>query len=568
MSAGLTDAQLAAALRDPGAILRELDRIDAEESLLRYVEIMWPVLEPAQPFKNSWALGAICEHLTAVTDGEIKRLLMNVSPGFTKSLTTDVFWPSWEWGPQNLPQMRYVCASYSHALTIRDNMRFQRLVESDAYRAMWGNRWAKDERQWEKIKCANNKTGWKIATSVGGIGTGERGNRFIIDDPNSVQEAESDLIRDGTNRWFREVVPDRLNTLDEDAILVIQQRTHELDVSSVAIELGYVHLMIPMEYDAARHCVTVLGWEDPRRRDGDLAWPERFPNDAIQELKIAKGPYAWAAQYDQSPAPRGGGIIKRDWWQMWPISGEEKRWTKPNRDDQDQLIMASDGKPKMGIVYPDMEYIVASIDTAFKLKEENDYSAMVVLGLFMLDMPNGLKIPKILLMEAWRERLPFHKLVERTMRTCRARNVDVLLIEDKASGQSVVQEIQRIMSSPRWVSEQEETSTWMTVPINPEGDKVARLHSIVPLFSNEMIFAPAEDQFRSWAEDVISEMAIAPRGAHDDLADAMAQGLRYLRKINLAQLAAERVADDRAAMGLEALSLRPRTEFGDDVGGY
>jgi len=569
-----TDAQLAHALKHPEVWLRELDRVDSEQSLYGFIKCMWPILEPQEPFVGGWVLRAICEHLEAVTRGEILRLLINVSPGSTKSLATDVFWPAWEWGPKRLAHLRYVCASYSGALTVRDNMRFQRLVEHQRYRDLWGKVWKQDERQWEKIKCANDKTGWKIATSVGGIGTGERGNRFIIDDPNSVQEAESDTIRATANTWFREVVPDRLNNLNRDAIVLIQQRTHGDDVSNVAIELGYTHLMIPMEHDASRHCVTVLGWEDPRTEDGELAWPERFSAEKVAELKTAKGPYAYAAQYDQLPAPRGGGILKRDWWQMWPPEGpDEVRWFRAMKDENGKQLVDEEGYPKFAIKYPPMEYIVGSLDTAFKLKEENDYSAMTVWGVFMFEEIPGVMVPKLLLMEAWKDRLPFNELVERVMRTCRPRpggrdGVDALLIEDKASGQSVVQEIQRIMSSPRWVSEQAEATTWTTVPINPDGDKGARVHSIVPLFTNKMIFAPAENQFRKWAEEVISECAIFPRGQHDDYVDSTSMALRYLRKINLAQLASERQADDMAAMSLDRVGMRDLPQFGDDVGGF
>src|ERR1700761_1558459 len=104
-----------------------------EGTLIGFVKHMWPVVEPAIPFVEGWAIGAIAEHLQAVTEGQIKRLLMNVPPGFTKSLLTDVFWPAWEWGPRRMPWNRYVCASYSNHLTERDNMRCRNIVISDRY---------------------------------------------------------------------------------------------------------------------------------------------------------------------------------------------------------------------------------------------------------------------------------------------------------------------------------------------------------------------------------------------------------------------------------------------------
>src|ERR1700742_33990 len=114
------------------------ERLDAEDRLIKFCRYVWPVVEPAIPFEEDWAIEAIADHLQAVTDGYIRRLLINVPPGFTKSLMTDVFWPAWEWGPQNMPWLRYVCASYSNHLTERDNLRTRNVIVSDRYRRLWG----------------------------------------------------------------------------------------------------------------------------------------------------------------------------------------------------------------------------------------------------------------------------------------------------------------------------------------------------------------------------------------------------------------------------------------------
>src|SRR6266852_6908402 len=361
-----------------------------EGSLMDFCEYVWPVVEPAIPFIKGWAIEAIAEHLQAVSDGHIKRLLMNVPPGFTKSLMTDVFWPAWEWGPRNQPWLRYICASYSNHLTERDNMRCRNIVTSDRYQNMWGNRFKISNEQFTKIKFANNQTGWKLATSVGGIGVGERGDRFIIDDPNNTMDMESEQVRATTNMWFTEVVPDRLNSLKDSVIVIIQQRLHEDDVSGIALsrEMGFTHLMIPVKHDPQRHCVTNLGgkiWEDPRTEDEELAWVERFPEEVCDNLERDTGPYAWAGQYLQSPAPRGGAILKDEFWQLWEAN-----------------------------IFPPFEFVVASLDTAFTEKEENDPSAMTIWGLFRDESGN----PKIMLMYAWEERLQFNELVDLVTDTC------------------------------------------------------------------------------------------------------------------------------------------------------
>jgi predicted phage terminase large subunit-like protein len=377
-------------------------------------------------------------------------------------------------------------------------MRCRNIVVSDRYKNMWGNRFKISNEQFTKIKFANDKTGWKLATSVGGIGVGERGDRFIIDDPNNTMEMESSQVRDTTNMWFTEVVPDRLNNPSKSAIVVIQQRLHEDDVSGVAIsrEMGFTHLMIPMRYDITRHCTTNLGtkeWTDIRSVDEDLAWKERFTDRVCDDLERDKGPYAWAGQYQQSPAPRGGAILKDEYWQLW---------------EQDK--------------YPNFEFVLASLDTAFTEKEENDPSAMTVWGLFRDEANN----PKIMLIYAWEERLQFSELAELVTDTCIRPSVtgrpnfpvDKLLIESKGSGISVAHELHRLWRG---------TGKLGIDLIDPKkyGDKVARVQSIQHLFADGMVYAPD----KAWVDKVIRQCSVFPKGSHDDLVDSTSQALRYLR---------------------------------------
>ena len=484
---------------------------------------------------EGWSLEAICEHLEAVTAGEITRLLINVPPGFMKSLLTDVFWPAWEWGPMGRPHLRYVTFSYSASLTERDNGRFRDLLSSPEYKELWGDVFAL--RNQTVLKVMNDKTGWKLASSVGGVGTGERGDRVILDDPHNVKEIESDTVRDETVRWFRESMSNRMNN-DDSAIVVIMQRLHETDVSGTILTEGfdYCHLMIPMEYDSSRYPAdyegTDIGWMDPREDEGELAWPERFSATRLTSLKRELGPYAYAGQYQQSPVARGGGIIKREWWQLWEPSDEK---------------------------WPTFDYLVGSLDSAFTEKEENDPSGMTVWGVFKGE--NGL--PCAMLVKAWRKHLEIHGtvverrsdetyrqwrrraepgwgLVEWVAETCRFRNsdgvvignVDRLIIEGKASGLSAAQEIQRLYGNEGWTTE--------TVSVT--GDKVARAHAVVPVFANEQVWAPA----REWADLVIDETAIFPRGRYKDLTDSTTQALSHLRKLGLLQHRDEMRADEEA----------------------
>lgn len=498
--------------------------------LLNFVREYWPIVEPARPLIEGWPLEAICEHLEAVSYGDIRRLLMNVPPGFMKSLLTNVFFPAWEWGPRGMPWLRYIAASYSQALTIRDNVRFRNIIMSAPYREQWGDVFGPSRDAFSVLKVANDKTGWKLATSVGGVGTGERGNRFVIDDGNSVAEAESQAVTESTNQWFTEVVPTRLNSLDDDVIINIQQRTGELDISGVILsrDMGYVHLMIPMEYDSARPCSTSIGWSDPRDEDGELAWEGRFSANAVATLKRDMGPYAVAGQLQQRPSPRGGGIFKRTWWELWE---------------------SPDGK------FPTLQYIVASLDPAYTEKQENDPSGFTIWGSFLDRQGNS----KVILMNAWLKRLELHGrdvermpgegdasylrraqkdwgLVEWVAHSCKRFKVDRLLIEAKASGITVAQEIKRLYSNEGWGVQL----------IDPKGqDKVARAYAVQSLFADGMIYAPD----REWAELVIEEAEAFKAGApRDNLVDSMTQALKHLRDGGMAIRREEKAAEDQEAM--------------------
>src|SRR5690242_11967468 len=182
-------------------------RARAESSLIEFVKLTWPVLEPTREFVDGWAIRAVVEHLEAVARGQIRRLLINISPGSSKSLLTNVFLPAWIWGPQNRPSTRFMSASYAEKLTIRDNRRCRFVVESPIYRQFWGSRFELAGDQNAKVRFDTDKMGFKIATSVGGVATGERADMVVIDDPHSVMEAESDAVREATLQWFAEVMP-------------------------------------------------------------------------------------------------------------------------------------------------------------------------------------------------------------------------------------------------------------------------------------------------------------------------------------------------------------------------
>lgn len=491
-------------LADPASLLLELDRIDSEGGLAGFMRRAWHVIEPSQPYIHGWHIDAIAEHLEAVTDGEITRLLINVPPGMMKSVSTSVMWPAWEWGPCDMPSMRTLSSSYSEQYAIRDTARMRNLVQSEWYQALWGDR-VKLTKTGEK-KFENTAMGWREGVPFSRM-TGGRGDRVIIDDPHSTEGAESDADRQRAVRIFLESVPTRLNNPEKSAIVVIMQRLHEEDVSGTILskDLGYDHLMLPMEYDPARHCVTSIGFSDPRTEEGELIFPERFPRHVVERDKVPMGAYAVAGQFQQAPEPRGGGIFKRNWWNIW------------DEDLAGEYGCFANGK----IAFPPCEYVVASLDGAFTEKEINDPSALTVWGVWY----DQNKLPRIMLMAGWEKRVDLHTLVEETAKTCKRFKVDRLLIEAKASGISVAQEMRRLHAG----------AGFGVQLINPKGDKVARAYAVQPLFEDGMVYAPD----REWSDKIISQMATFPRAAHDDLTDASTQALKHLRDIGLAQHGAE-----------------------------
>lgn len=298
------DAEIAA-LEDEA--LDDEERELCRGSLASFARLAWPILEPATDLKWGWALDAICEHLEAVSNGQIRRLLMNVPPGSMKSLLTGVIWPAWEWGPRSRPALRYLGTAHKQDLAVRDNTKCRRLVQSRWYQRLWPVQLVGDQNS--KLKFENAATGFREAMAFASM-TGSRGDRVILDDPHSVDDANSMVKLDGDILTFREALPSRVNN-DLSAIVIIMQRLHENDVSAVALKLGYEHLMIPMRYEPERARTTVIGWSDPRNEDGDLMFPDRFPESQVHELEKTLGSYATAGQLQQRPAPRAGGMFQR-----------------------------------------------------------------------------------------------------------------------------------------------------------------------------------------------------------------------------------------------------------------
>lgn len=295
-----------------------LDRKACQNSFAEFVKRAWSVLEPETPIVWNWHMQAMCDHLQALVDGTFlerglsNRLLINVPPGSSKSLVVSVFLQAWEWGPAGRQARRYLSTAYNDEPVNRDTRKCRDLMLSQWYRDRWPD--VQFVRQAE-TSFANSRMGSREGSAFGSL-TSKRADVLIIDDPHSTETAESDKDRKRTTRKFREGALNRLNDQKRSAIIVIMQRLHEQDMTGVILDLKlpYVHLMLPMEFDPARKCVTPLGFEDPRTIPGEIMDPVRWPPDELAKLKQGMTSYSWAGQYDQRPVPREGGMFKREWF--------------------------------------------------------------------------------------------------------------------------------------------------------------------------------------------------------------------------------------------------------------
>jgi len=496
--------------------------------LMHFIRYFWKVLEPGREFTDGWVLHAIAEHLEAVQRGEITRLLINVPPGCMKSLMSNCFFPAWCWGPMGMAHTRWLSFSYSAHLTERDNNKFRTLISSKPYQELWGDVFKLTGDA--KIQVSNDKMGWKLASSVGGVVTGERGDFIIADDLHQVSQGESERVRTETVRWFKESMSNRVNDPDRSVIIVIMQRVHGSDVSGTIMEdkegMNYHRLCIPMRFDPGHPYPTITGinWEDPRTEDGELAWPERFSARRVDDYERELGPYAFSAQYQQNPAPRGGGIIKQHWIRTWENAQNK---------------------------FPAFSYVIAALDPAYTEKHENDPSGFSVWGIFRHPESNE---PGIMLVNAWRKWLQLHGdnspkfpgethaayarrcgdgwgLVEWIAHSCDAYGVSHLLIEGKASGISVYQEIERLQMLRTWSTELCDTGRL---------DKMARMNAVQPIFSQGLVWMPDRD----WANDMMEELLQFPKYKFDDMADTCSLALRKLREMGLLQFQDEREFDE------------------------
>lgn len=457
----------------------------AKRSLHEFVKQAWEVIEPGRVFHDNWHIQAICEHLEAVHRGEITRLIINIPPRHMKSITTCVGFPTWVWLQK--PHTQFMFASYAASLSVRDSVKCRRLMQSPWYQQLKPP-FKMDEDQNQKARYSNDHNGHRLSTSTTGSLIGEGGDIIVIDDPHNTMEVESAITRNSVLDWWDHAVQSRLNDPTTGAFIVIMQRLHQQDLTGHILanqdpENPWTHLCIPAEYEH-KHPTPFFTTipnasvtSDPRNAEGELLWKARFPEKALNHLKTSLGSYASAGQLQQRPSPKGGGILKESWWRCWESP-----------------------------TVPDFVYVIQSWDTAFSERDNASYSACTTWGVFI----HGSRY-HVMLMDHYRKRVPYYTLRRDAKDLHDEWKPDVVLIEKKASGQSLIQDLKQM--------------GLMVIAYSPDRDKVSRAHSASPLLESGLVWHPD----RMWAQEVIQHCALFPAGTGTDTVDTVTQALIRLR---------------------------------------
>jgi predicted phage terminase large subunit-like protein len=320
-----------------------------------------------------------------------------------------------------------------------------------------------------------------LATSVGGVLTGRGADFLIIDDPLKPDEAVSDSFRNAVNNWYDNTLYSRLNDKRTGCIIIIMQRLHLDDLVGHVLEQGdgWEVLSLPaIAEEEETHIIrTTYGTRTVHRKVGEALHPEREPLSVLNDLRQTLGEYNFAGQYQQQPAPRGGGMVKVDWL---------KRYAKgqlPNR----------------------FEMIFQSWDTANKSTELSDFSACTTWGL---------RDKQLFLLDVFRKKLDYPDLKRAVRELATSFNATNVLVEDRASGTQLIQELRR-------------DGMYGVTPYSSPMDKIMRLHSVTSTIENGFVHLPHE---APWCDPYIHELTTFPNAKYDDQVDSTSQALDWFKK--------------------------------------
>lgn len=514
----------AIALRYVADFHRLRERETCEASLREFVKAAWRVVEPGVQYVHGWHIDAICKHLEAFDAGDIRKLIINIPPRSGKSTLISVIFPAWVW--INHPERKWVYSSYGLFLSKRDTKACRGLLGSTWYQKHWASKFrietgkgGTDNNQ----RFDNDRGGYRIATATDVGTTGEGGDRIVYDDPNNIKKMQSEAYIEEVIHFHEQVMGSRLNDQKTGGRLLVQQRCSERDLTGhiLSKELGWEHLVIPMEFEERRPA-TSIGWEDPRHTPGALMWPEQLPPTELKELKAVLGPVGVAGQLQQRPSPGEGAKFKREWWNFYNAPG-----TEPKDADGKPIpvrIKSPGGEvvEKTPIACPvAFEQVVQGWDMAFKAESDSDFVAghawgRVGANAFLLARDSA--------------RMDFPQTLAAVRRMSVPFPCPEKMVEDKANGPAIIQTLKNEIPG--------------LIESGIEGGLIALATSLTGYAEAGNIYLPNPNQF-SWVWDLIEQFAVFPRGRNDDDVSAASHALR-------------RIFDSAATCALPEFRVMPR----------
>ncbi len=434
-------------------------------------------INPGADFVPGVFIELLASKLTAVRTGRIKRLIINIPPRYLKSLLGSVALPAWWLG--HTPTAQIICASYAQDLADKLSRDCRTVMSASWYQSLFLTRLSRQRQAaGEFVTTAH---GSRLATSVGGVLTGRGADLLIVDDPLKPDEALSGAQRGAVNAWFSNTLLSRLNDKRNGAIILIMQRLHEDDLTGYLLRQGgwdVLRLPAIAEADEEHHIEVEFGrLRTFRRRAGDALHPEREPIEVLRDMRRTMGEYNFAGQYQQSPAPLDGGMVKRDWLRFYAP----------------------------GDLPADFDLVFQSWDTASKPTELSDYSVCTTWGA---------KGGDLYLLHVLRKQLDYPGLKRAVREQAALHNAAAVVIEDKASGIQLIQDL---------IGE----GMHAVKAYKPAGDKIMRLHAQTAMIENGFVHLPRE---APWLDSYVHELLIFPNGRYDDQVDSTAQALDWFRQ--------------------------------------
>ncbi len=457
-------------------------------TLKEFVHEAWTHLEPVSPLVWNWHLDLICDYLTLIKNNgfkkkcgeELEGIIFNVPPRTMKSLLISVFFPIWVWTVD--PSRRFMFVSYSEKLSTQHSIFRRRVIESAFYQRHWGKVFSLSRDQNVKSHYENSCRGTMFSTGMQATATGMGGDVLIFDDPLNPEQAISQVEREAVNLRFDTTFRSRINDPVTGVKIIIMQRLHELDLTGHVLEREshrWKHVSLPAIAEKDEKWEFPLDSRVEIQKAGDLLWPQRLTQSFLDSQRVGMGSWAFNGQYQQSPAPMDGGIVKRAWVRFYREIPEH------------------------------FEFMVQSWDCTFSGGSDNDFVAGQVWA------RSGGKY--YMLPYRTYERLDFGPTMA-AIKSCHGKfpRAHAILIEDKANGPAIISELQKEIPG--------------VVAVNPEGGKIARAQATAPLWEAGSIELPDPQVFgATWMEDYLHNICAFPKAAHDDDMDATSQALIYMR---------------------------------------